>query len=95
LPNYRAFTKESAAAKKKRLNKAEKEAKEAEQVLREMTTKESDGDMALTQMLKDRHATRMDALVEQLETKYNGKRKKTTEPTDAEFEAIQRKLKVK
>ena len=90
----------SAAAIKSRKKAAEKEAKEAEELSKEIGLKKSATKMdeaELGKLIRQRNQNSMDSLIAKLEAqagKKGGKRKQgaTAEPTDEEFEAARKKV---
>ncbi|ORY05952.1 DnaJ-domain-containing protein [Basidiobolus meristosporus CBS 931.73] len=104
---YKKFTKVDKKAKARRQQAAAKEAKEAEELARELgldkklkrKKTESDED-SLRALIQQRSGKRMNQLMDSLEAKYapketkKGKKRKTSakEPSEEEFKALQEKL---
>jgi DnaJ family protein C protein 9 len=108
IPAYRAFTHEPKSKQRARQKRALKEAKEAAQIhaqLSKQQTAKTENDLAI--MIQQRNKKRMDSLIAGLEEKYaprskkasnktrTGRKKsvkKSTEPSEEEFAALQAKL---
>lgn len=78
-----------------RVKKAEKEAKEAENLAKEMNFNPNGSAMDLVEAIKSKSARRSTELVSAIESKYvkgKGKRERNDEPTEEEFTAIQKKM---
>lgn len=80
---YGKFTKESKQVKKKRRRAAEEEAIEAEQMAKELKMKVPAGEADLALMIKARHESRFNSLIDNLEKKYAGAEKKKTNKKSA------------
>lgn len=78
VKEYGKFAKESKHTKSKRRRAAEKEAEEAEQMAKELKVKVPSGEADLALMIKARHESRFNSLIDNLEKKYAGAEKKKT-----------------
>ncbi|EMR09957.1 hypothetical protein PNEG_01715 [Pneumocystis murina B123] len=82
LKKYKNYTQETFSQRLKRRKKAEKEAEEAEQLTKELgldkTLKKIKTEDDLQALIKQRQSTRMETLINSLETKYGSSKKKTS-----------------
>jgi DnaJ family protein C protein 9 len=109
LKKFKKFDKDSPTDRQRRRQAAEKEAEEAEKVMQEMGLELGPGqDDELKALIQNRQKSRMNTMIESLESKYaekppskrkgkvaekgSSKKGKPSEPTEEEFQAIQAKL---
>lgn len=77
VPSYKKFTKESEKEKKNRQKAAKVEAKEAEELAKELGLNKTNNEDSLALMIKQRSEKRFGSLIESLEEKYGGKSKRS------------------
>ncbi|KAG4304949.1 hypothetical protein PORY_001624 [Pneumocystis oryctolagi] len=82
LKKYKNYTQETASQKKKRHNKARREAIEAEELAKELgldkTLKKIKEEDQLQALIQQRQTTRMKTLIDSLESKYGNPKKKSS-----------------
>lgn len=77
------------------LRKMAREAKQADELARSMKTKRAKNENDLRAMIQLKNSLRLDGLISSLEQKYGGVKGKKREPSEEEFQRIQKKMRKK
>ena len=96
IKSFEKYKKSRKTKVKQMLKRLAKEAKESEKlaaVIKDKGNRRLDSERDLKALIQGRQSSRMDSLIDKLESKYGAKKGKKRAPTEEEFEKIQAGLK--